>query len=236
MIKKIALMALCIVPSLGSAQTHADMDMARVVSPSDSIQASSAAYLMAADSLHLPPIDYNGQVMPMSWPYFYSSAMGYPWAVHEGMNVSLGAFVTTAFGKNAPSGAGFGQNAALLYALPLSDRLSVAAGAYLNNLSWGGASWREAGLSAVVSYRFNSHWEAAVYGNKSLVNRYSSPLFRTNPAAWALPYSVGDRIGASLTYNFSPSMSVHLSVERVSMPTNRPFNPNQPSDRERLMP
>lgn len=181
------------------------------------------AYLAPTDSLYLPPIDMNGSVIASQWPYLYNGMWFSPWQIHEGMNVSLGAYVTTAFGRNAPSGVGFGQNAALLYAVPLSQRLSVAAGAYLNSFSWGGAAWREAGLSAVLSYRFNNHWEAAVYGNKALANRYSSPLFRANPATWALPYSVGDRIGASVTYNFTPSMSIQLSVERVSMPHNEPF-------------
>jgi len=187
--------------------------------------ASPAAYMAATDSMHLPPIDHSGRVATVAWPYYNNVVMGYPWRLHEGMNVSLGAFVATAFGKNAPSGAGFGQNAALLYALPLGNRLSVAAGAYLNNLSWGGAAWREVGLSAILSYRFNNHWEAAVYGNKALANRYSSPLFRANPSSWAMPYSVGDRIGASLTYNFTPSMSIQLSVERVSLPRNKSAEP-----------
>lgn len=188
-------------------------------------------YCLDADSLHLQPMTTDGRVISPMLPLWAITPTYDLWPLHEGMNVSLSAYVTAAFGRHAPSGAGFGQNIGMMYALPIGQHLSIAAGGYLNNFTWGGASYRDVGISGMLSYRFNNHWEAAIYGNKSLANRYSSPLYRMSPAAWALPYDFGDRIGASLTYNVSPSFSVQLSVERVSLPKNdQSFQP-QHNDR-----
>ena len=63
------------------------------------------------------------------------------WNLHEGLNVSLGLSVFSTFGSGGTwSGAGFGQNVAMLYAKPLTDRLSIAAGGYLSNATW--ADWQ----------------------------------------------------------------------------------------------
>ena len=101
--------------------------------------------------------------------------------------------------------------------MPVTDKLSVAIGGYFNN-------WRDAGLSAVLGYRFNEHWEAYLYGQKSITNNIANRLqyglydgyyggygmgrFSRN-AFGISPYSMydlgnfGDRIGATLRYNFN---------------------------------
>lgn len=169
------------------------------------------------------------------------------WRLHRGLNVQLGASVFAEFGKGAHSGAGFQENIALMYAMPVSDRLSVAVGGYLNNINYAGSNWRDAGLSAVVGYRFNEHWEAYVYGQKSISNNLSSRLRYSmydgycggyNPymgvggrlgaiyggSFAGCPYSMydlgnmGDRIGATVRYNINPSMSIEVSVEKRWLP------------------
>ena len=62
----------------------------------------------------------------------------------------------------------------------------------------------------MVGYRFDEHWEAFLYGQKSVVNglRMPYPLYDMQ--------ELGDRIGASVRYNVNPSMSIEVSVERRS--------------------
>uniref|UniRef100_UPI0040274559 hypothetical protein n=1 Tax=Prevotella sp. TaxID=59823 RepID=UPI0040274559 len=196
------------------------------------------------DSLMLPPLNAQGQV---------DTACRYPlafggwnsWGLHRGLNVQIGASVFAEFGKGAHSGAGFQQNIALMYAMPINDKLSVAVGGYLNNVNYAGGNWHDAGLSAVVGYRFNEHLEAYIWGQKSITNnignrfRYSmydgyyrgygfggygfggfSRNFYGFPSYSAYDLSgIGDRIGATLRYNFNNNMSIEVTVENRWMPS-----------------
>lgn len=162
-----------------------------------------------AEALHLPVMDSHGHVMRMGgWPYYWGG--WHAWDLHQGLNVSLGASVFGFFGKNSPSGTGFGQNISMMYAMPLSDRLSLAIGGYFSNLTWARSSYQNAGISAVLGYRFDEHWEAYIYAQKSLVrgDRYPLPLYDIS--------DIGDRIGAAVRYNFSPSFWMQVSVEAVN--------------------
>ena len=163
--------------------------------------------LMPDTTLHLPTLNFLGQMHYINrWPMSYTFAGYQDWDLHQGLNVSLGASVFAGFGKHAPSGAGFAQNMSGMYALPFNDKLSLAVGGYMFNANWGGSNLRDAGLSAVLGYKFNERWEGYVYGQKSLMRP---------KIAW--PYydmmEMGDRIGAALKYNVSPSCWIQLSVE-----------------------
>ena len=133
------------------------------------LSAKAQETLVPDSTLHLPELNSLGQMHAISrWPGSYG-LMGYQnWDLHKGMNLSLGASVFTGFGKYAPSGAGFAQNASGMYAWPINDKLSFAAGVYLLNATWGGLNLRDTGLSGVLSYRFNERWEGYLYGQKSL--------------------------------------------------------------------
>ena len=196
------------------------------------------------DSLNLPALNQYGQPetisrYPLAFPGWSS------WGLHRGLNVQLGASVFAQFGKGAHGGAGFQQNIALMYATPVTDKLSVAVGGYLNNINYAGGNWHDAGLSAVVGYRFNEHWEAYVYGQKSITNnvanrlRYSmydgyyggfggpgmggfggfSRNFFGMPAYSVYDLSnMGDRIGATVRYNVNNNLSLEVSVEQRWIP------------------
>lgn len=158
------------------------------------------------DTLHLPRLNNMGQIpqtiglYPMGWGGLYN------WDLHEGLNVNLGASVFGAFGKHVPKGAGFSQDIAAMYAVPLSGKLSLAVGGYFSNTYWDNRSFRDGGLNAVLGYRFDEHWEAYLYGQKSIVNkRMPLLLYDMN--------DLGDRIGAAVKYNFSPKFSIQVSVE-----------------------
>ena len=163
--------------------------------------------LLPDTTLHLPSLNNLGQMHYINrWPMSYSLTGYQNWDLHQGLNMSLGASVFAGFGKYAPSGAGFAQNVSGMYALPFNDKLSLAFGGYFLNADWGGRNLRDAGLNAVLGYKFNDHWEAYLFGQKSLM----SPKV---PRPYYDPMEFGDRLGAAVKYNFNPSFSIQLSVE-----------------------
>jgi len=164
-----------------------------------------ATVLESVDTLHLPSLNSCGQVCMNMYPLGWNGL--YDWNLHRGLNLNIGASVFATFGKKAWRGAGFGQNIAAVYVLPMTDKLSIAIGGYINNLYWAYNSYCDAGVNAVIGYRFDEHWEGYIYGQKSLVGRRMPlPLYDVS--------NIGDRIGAAIRYNFSPSVSVQVSVER----------------------
>jgi len=154
-------------------------------------------------------------------PYYYVGGP-YSWRLHRGLNVSFGASVFAQFGKNARHGVGFAQNLSAVYAVPLNDKLSLAVGGYVNNVNFSGENYRDAGLTAVLGYRFNEHWEAYLYGNKAIADNYTNRYYGTNflPMTYDMAH-LGDRIGAAVRYNFNPSFSVQVSVEHGWLPRQR---------------
>lgn len=160
------------------------------------------------DSLHLPAFDSLGRMYVNMYPLDWCGA--YNWDLHKGLNVNLGASVFASFGKGAWRGSGFGQNIAAMYAIPVNNKLSIAVGGYLNHLYWTSDSYMDAGLNAVIGYKFDEHWEGYIYGQKSLSNkRMPYPLYDIG--------NIGDRIGAAVKYNFSPSFSIQVAVEGRTM-------------------
>lgn len=156
----------------------------------------------ATDSLHLPILGRYGLPRICSYP---GNMWGlYDWDLHKGMNISLGASVFASFGKHS-SGVGFGQNLSAMYATQLTDRVSLAVGGYINNVYWAQNAYREAGLTAVLGYKFDEHWEGYIYGKKSLANTYMPmPLYDMS--------DIGDRIGAAVRYNINQNVSIQVSV------------------------
>ena len=157
------------------------------------------------DSLHLPLLNDYGQVRPLGmYPCLWT---GYDrWDLHRGLNVSMGASVFSSFDRHGSTG--FAQNVALMYATPLTDKLSFSLGGYYSHFNYGRESFHDAGLNAVLGYQFDEHWEAYLYAQKSLTDR---KRFMPLPL-WELT-NQGDRIGAAVKYNFSPSFSIQVSME-----------------------
>lgn len=194
------------------------------------------------DSLNLPALNQYGQPETIG-RYPMGFAGWNSWGLHKGLNAQIGASVFTQFGRGAHHGVGFQQDIALMYAMPITDKLSVAVGGYLNNVNFAGDNWHEAGVQAVLGYRFNEHWEAYIYGQKSISNNINNRLrysmidggydsmgclngFSRN--FYGMPsYSIydlnnfGDRIGATVRYNFNNNMSIEVSVENRWLPSRR---------------
>lgn len=132
------------------------------------------------------------------------------WNIHEGLNASFGTSISGTWSDSKYLGTGFSQDVSLLYAMPLSKRVSLVLGGYAGNTQFSGDSYCNAGVRAVLGYRLNEHWEAYLYAQKSIVN--TMPRF-------PLDYEInGDCVGAALKYNFNPSASIQLNVEVYDRP------------------
>lgn len=131
------------------------------------------------------------------------------WALHRGLNASLSASAIIGLGRHA--GSGFANNFALMYADSITSKLTYNLGGYYSFLNYSGCQLRDAGLTAMLNYRFDEHWEATAFFQKSLMQPTLPP-----PLYWVS--DVSDKIGASLRYNFNPAVSVSVSVWKACNP------------------
>ena len=87
-----------------------------------------------------------------------------------------------------------------------------------------------------LSYQFNEHWEAHVYGQKNIAGNtgyipglYSAGYWGSGfPPYWGGAGAV-DRIGAGVRYMPNPSLSFEVNVENVWLP-NQPYLPTTGGD------
>lgn len=128
------------------------------------------------------------------------------WELHKGFNASLGMNLTFSPSKYAPSGVGFGQDAAFFYAMPLNERVSIAGGLYASNLDWGRYNSRTIGVAGVAAFKVNERISIYAYGNKSIMPKRSSlyyPMVDFNP----------DRLGGLVNFKLGESSSIGVGVE-----------------------
>lgn len=175
--------------------------------------------VLSTDSIMpLPPMNYRGgwTTGPYYWGGYWGPFGGWnDWQLHSGLNVSLSAAATVGLGRNSLSG--FSQTASLMYAMPLSSRLSLAIGGYYSHFNLGHSDFNDAGINAVLGYRFNERWEAYIYAQKSVVTPKLPPhLYDFS--------NIGDKIGAEVRYNLSPSTTIGVSFWYQNVP-NSPLPP-----------
>lgn len=160
--------------------------------------------LMPDTTFSLPPLTYRGTIA--TYPYLGNMFTGFGnWELHPGLNASLSASAIFGLGEN--SGSGFANSMAVMYAGQIMPKLSFSIGGYSSFLDWGRHQMKDAGLTAMLNYRIDEHWEAAVFAQKSLMQP-SMPLRQM----WWLGADFGDKIGASIKYNITPHFSVQFSV------------------------
>lgn len=178
-----------------------------------------------------------------SYAYPMFATFGGFGSLHQGMNASIGLSVMAGFGKNAPKGAGFSQKINATYLTPIGKKAWLAAGGFVNHLNWDGMNVTNGGLYAELGYRFNDHWAAYVYGQKSLVNNGSNGYYGYNglygyPGLWGNPYyydygygympgynPFGDKLGAAVQWTPNSKFSFQLSVEKNWYPhSNNVYN------------
>lgn len=170
----------------------------------------------ATDSLAVPPL-----ARPCTSTLWPSTQWGST-PLHNGLNVGVGLGVSAAFGKGAPSGAGFTQNLSLQYVRPIARRFDLALGLYGQNQSWGNYTDRTIGVSAMVRYAASERLNLYAYGARTLVadrshtmlfpyhhllhNNFGSPIapfFRTPDTlvGAAAQFKIGEK--ASITFSFN---------------------------------
>lgn len=189
---------------IGSGRIDCSVPMHRIQLEPYDRTSYSAMPKAERDTVNLPLLTPQGAVPLMSSPD-YGWWGGGMWNLHSGLNINVGASVFAAFGKGSPKGAGFSQDLSLMYAMPLTKRLSLAVGGWVSNAYWAHDRFTDAGVSAVLGYKFDEHWETYVYGRKSVLNKPVPYKFYTMD-------QLGDRIGAAVKYNFNPHFSVQVSV------------------------
>lgn len=138
-------------------------------------------------------------------PFSYNYAN---WELHKGFNASLGMHVTFSPSKYAPSGVGFGQDAAFMYAVPINNRLSVAGGLYATNMDWGFINYKNVGIAGVAAFKLNDKITLYGYGNKSLMPQ-RSPLY------YPLPNFSPDKLGGMINFKIGESSSISFGVEGI---------------------
>lgn len=160
--------------------------------------------LLPDSTFSLPPITYRGTIA--TYPYWGSmfTSLG-NWELHPGLNASLSA--SAIFGLGKYSSSGFANSAAVMYAGQLAPKLSFSIGGYSSFLDYGSSQMKDAGLTAMLNYRIDEHWEAGVFAQKSLMQP-RIPMQNL----WWLGADFGDKIGAMVKYNINPHFSVQLSV------------------------
>lgn len=180
-------------------------------------KSTAAEVPLIKDTLLLPPLNYAGNVS--RYPYTGTLGGWSDWDLHSGLNASLSTSVTVGLGHNSYSG--FSQSIALMYAASITPKLSLAVGGYYSHFNWSGNNqYSDASISAVLGYKFDEHWEAYIFAQKSIMTpKMPMPLYDIS--------GIGDKIGAAVRYNFSPSFSVGVSVWHETYPdgyNNNPFN------------
>jgi len=137
------------------------------------------------------------------------------WRLHEGFNAELGLSLSAGLGKHAPKGVGFGQTAAFAYLLPLTKRLSVAAGIFANNMDWG--AWRrtDVGVAGVMAYQLSDRVSLYAFGSKTFLPRENGFNRRRDPFPLFLDLP-RDRFGAAAEFKIGNNAMIGVSVERTS--------------------
>ena len=167
--------------------------------------------LVPDTTFSLPPLTYRGTIA--TYPYLGGFTGFGNWNLHPGINASLSASAIFGLGRNSSSG--FANSAAVMYAGQLMPKLSFSIGGYTSFLDYGRHQMKDAGFSAMLNYRFDEHWEAAVFAQKSLMQP-RMPMQNM----WWLGADFGDKIGAMVKYNINPHFSVQLSVWDQKTPWN----------------
>lgn len=174
--------------------------------PSDSTRTNDAHCL----GLPLQP------AFDMTFPVSPLMGMGW-WPLHQGLNAQVELSLSTGFGHNRLHGVGFGQSTALAYAVPLSERFSVAAGLYAMHMDWDGISRTQGGVAAALCYRLTDRVNLYAYGSKAFTPDTSLlryPLYHANTLYAPWPYVIPrERIGAMAEFKIGETATIAVSVE-----------------------
>lgn len=155
----------------------------------------------------------HGIFAPAAFPHYI------PWTLHEGLNAQFAFSISAAFGRRAPRGAGFGEQASLAYALPVGKHGLLAAGIYAANLDWGGRRQTDVGLSALYAHEVNerltlyAHLSKRLAGKDDFLPAY--PLLLRTPdfsAGAGFDYKLSERFGVGFSVSVEQYKNLRLPV------------------------
>ncbi len=220
--KHLCLFIICL---LATCTLHAQTDGA-----TQHRQWNDAFMQVQQDSLDSDSLSLAGKVansrLPLPWnvPVLSMGAYGLggilpngydpSWRLHEGFNAQFGLSLTAGLGKHAPKGVGFGQSAAFAYVVPLSKRLSVAAGITATNFDWGMWRMTNVGVGGVLAYQLSDRINLYAFGQKSFLPRATTfqqqrklhfPVFFDQPTS---------SFGAAAEFKIGNNAMIGVSVER----------------------
>lgn len=226
------------VDSLRRLEALAGLDSLRPAAPAGTLTAEASTGLslpLTIPDFGLSPY-YNGFG---GWGFGGYDLPGSSWRLHEGFNAQFSLSMSAAFGRHAPSGVGFGQAAAFAYALPLTDKLTAAAGLYARNMDWGRLHQTDVGFAAMLGYQVNDRINLYAYASTSFLPRseFKSPMRLAAPSSFdpASPFRLGatdylmhrrtmpylwqeprTRVGAAAEFKIGNNAMIGVSVEHVS--------------------
>ncbi len=165
------LLLLCLLPiAVSRAQGEAEAAL-QSLTPQFEVQETAPVINDATEALPLvgdvateePPMLIVDAPMLLSSPYG-----GGTWDLHSGFNASIDAGVMCGFGKNNPfRGAAFFTSIEGLYAFPVNDKLTLAAGlGYTRYTGWG-QSQSALDIFGLANYRFNERLDATLFMSHS---------------------------------------------------------------------
>lgn len=205
-----ALLLLC-VPDMNAQNirvTEKDADHTEILPlQQNDMTVRTDSMLWTSDSLplHLPVLSsYRAQPAryPLDWTWTGIS----DWELHSGFNASLTMGVTCSLGKNRFPGVAFGTGLAGMYAFPVTPRFTVAAGGFLNHITWQGRGGVDFGISGLAGYQLTDKISIYAYGSKTLVRNAFCPPFLYDDY-----YT--DRLGGMIHFDVSDKFSFSVSVE-----------------------
>lgn len=197
-------------PLTAVSQTEKQQDIAATETEIPAATETGSTLSTTKDSLSVPlssPIPQPGFIAPFGMygitPFDYGYAT---WQLHKGLNASIGLNLTFSPSRYAPSGVGFGQDATFMYAIPVTDRLSVAGGLYASNMDWGFLRYHTVGIAGVAAYKLTDRISIYAYGNKSFTPKRSLYYY-------PLPNYAPDRIGGMINFKVGESSSFSIGIE-----------------------
>lgn len=155
-------------------------------------------------------------MIPVVRPCLMSPFYGSLWEIHKGFNASVDMGVSVGFGKNNPwRGAHFFTSLAALYAHPVNDRLTLAAGAeYTRFTGWGGGRG-SLGVFALANYRINERLDVTGFVSHDLgqLSAHRIPTDPVIPGYTQPTTTIGADLGIKVGENTKINLGVSISRE-----------------------
>ena len=220
--KQVMLYIFCVVSTFTMAQNTRKTEISEIkIVSSQTPTRSKSPQELADDTLSASSAEQNKMIVsPLSHSLGAKKCMPSddfgnikPWGLHKGLNAQFGLSLITGFGKNAPSGVGFGQHVGLTYALPLNKHWSLAAGLYADHLSWGGNNMTNAGISALLSYQVNGKLCLYAYGEKNFFSGHRPATLFYGPYSYFNTPS--ERLGVGAEYKVNETLTLGLNFEHA---------------------